>query len=300
MQAVITGATSFIGKKLSETLRAHGWDVVHVVRRSQENAENIKEVLLDMENYDRLGDKIGFCDCFIHLAWNGTRGPARMDRKLQEQNCEYSLQGVRSMIAAGCKCIVSAGSQAEYGPHNEQINENSECHPNTEYGKAKLKFYNETAKLCECAGVKYREPRFFSLYGPDDYEGTMIMSMLRSMLENKPCELTQGIQMWDFLYIDDAIEALYRLCTQECPNGVYNFGSGDVRQLKDYVLEMARITRTESELRFGAIPYPKTGMVSLWPDVSKLEKELGWHAATDFSTGIWNVKNRLRVCKDDK
>ncbi len=38
--------------------------------------------------------------------------------------------------------------------------------------------------------------------------------------------------MWDFLYIDDAIEALYRLCTQECPNGVYNFGSGDVRQLR--------------------------------------------------------------------
>ena len=61
MQAVITGATSFIGKKLSETLRAHGWDVVHVVRRPQENAENIEEVLLDMENYDRLGDKIGSC-----------------------------------------------------------------------------------------------------------------------------------------------------------------------------------------------------------------------------------------------
>ena len=95
-----------------------------------------------------------------------------MDRKLQEQNCEYSLQGVRSMIAAGCKCIVSAGSQAEYGPHNEQINENSESAiqiRNTV--KAKLKFYNETAKLCESAGVKYREPRFFSLYGPDDYEG---------------------------------------------------------------------------------------------------------------------------------
>ena len=149
-----------------------------------------------------------------------------------------------------------------------------------------MKFYNETAKLCESAGVKYREPRFFSLYGPDDYEGTMIMSMLRSMLENKPCELTQGIQMWDFLYIDDAIEALYRLCTQECPNGVYNFGSGDVRQLRDYVMEMAQITHTESELRFGAIPYSTTGIVSLWPDVSKLEHELDWSAKRPFAVGI--------------
>ena len=96
------------------------------------------------------------------------------------------------------------------------------------------------------------------------------------MLENKPCELTQGIQMWDFLYIDDAIEALYRLCTQECPNGVYNFGSGDMRQLRDYVMEMAQITHTESELRVWRNSYSTTGIVSLWPDVSKLEHELDW------------------------
>ena len=103
--------------------------------------------------------------------------------------------------------------------------------------------------------------------------------------------------MWDFLYIDDAIEALYRLCTQECPNGVYNFGSGDVRQLKDYVLEMAQITHTESELRFGVIPYPKTGMVSQLkltePDVSKLEKELGWHGSRTFADGIRIIIDRI-------
>lgn len=287
MKIVVTGANSFIGENLCKRLQSEKHDVVAVARK--EIALNIPNIKMPLNEYSCIGDITGPCDCFVHLAWNGTRGSTRMDQALQEQNCEYSLQGVRSMIAAGCKCIVTAGSQAEYGPHNEQINENSECHPNTEYGKAKLKFYNETAKLCESAGVKYREPRFFSLYGPDDYEGTMIMSMLRSMLEKKPCELTQGIQMWDFLYIDDAIEALYRLCTQECPNGVYNFGSGDVRQLKDYVLEMARITRTESELRFGAVPYPKTGMVSLWPDVSKLEKELGWHAEKTFSMGIKSI-----------
>ena len=287
MKIVVTGANSFIGENLCKRLQSEKHDVVAVARK--EIALNIPNIQMPLNEYSCIGDITGPCDCFVHLAWNGTRGSTRMDQAMQEQNCEYSLQGVRSMIAAGCKCIVTAGSQAEYGPHNEQINENSECHPNTEYGKAKLKFYNETAKLCESAGVKYREPRFFSLYGPDDYEGTMIMSMLRSMLENKPCELTQGIQMWDFLYIDDAIEALYRLCTQECPNGVYNFGSGDVRQLKDYVLEMAQITHTESELRFVVIPYPKTGMVSLWPDVSKLEKELGWHAEKTFSMGIKSI-----------
>lgn len=291
MQAVITGATSFIGKKLSEALTERDWDVIRVVRKRQPYCGETKEVLLDMDEYSRLGSLVGGCDCFIHLAWNGTRGAARMDRELQQLNYEYSVHGIKSMINVGCKCVITAGSQAEYGPHVEQIHENSVCNPNTEYGKSKLKVYNEMARLCEVAGVKYREPRFFSLYGPGDYEGTMIISTLRAMLKNEPCKLTQGIQMWDFLYIDDAIDALCCLCEQDCPNGAYNFGSGDVRQLKDYIMEMAEITNTKSDLKFGAVPYPFTGMVSLWPDVSRLKQELNWRAKTNFADGIRHMKN---------
>lgn len=52
------------------------------------------------------------------------------------------------------------------------------------------------------------EPRFFSLYGPYDFEGTLVMSTLKKLMGNEPCDLTKCIQQWDFLYIDDAIEAL--------------------------------------------------------------------------------------------
>ncbi len=78
-------------------------------------------------------------------------------------------------------------------------------------------------------------------------------------------------------------------CVEACPNGVYNFGSGDVRQLREYVLEMARITKTGSELLFGAIPYPPTGMVSLWPDISKLKRELHWTPSYSFEAGIVSI-----------
>lgn len=107
------------------------------------------------------------------------------------------------------------------GPHTEQIAENSECSPNTEYGKAKLAFYEKLSASCAKAGISYKEPRFFSLYGPDDYTGTMILSILRDMLANRPCRLSECRQMWDYLYIDDAIEGLIRLCKEPCPDGVY-------------------------------------------------------------------------------
>lgn len=295
-RVIITGANSFIGRCLATKMQSEGMEVVTVIRpgRSHSKFLNGTTVLeLNMEQYDQLGRLAGSCDCFVHLAWSGTRGPARIDAAQQKENLENSLAGVHSMLEAGCRRIVIAGSQAEYGPHADKITEKSKCCPNTEYGKAKLDFYRQTAQLCMEFGAEYREPRFFSLYGPGDSAGTMIISILQDMLANRPCKLTQCVQYWDFLYLADAIDALYRLCTAVCPSGVYNFGSGDVRPLKAYVLEMARITGTCSELCFGAIPYPFTGMVSLWPDVSKLKRELDWQPQTIFSRGIKNILSTL-------
>ena len=281
-----------IGQRLAKQFLQCDWEVTAVVRPETDEARlpsGVKRINLRMESYDRLGEQTGPCDCLVQLAWNGTRGVARMDSRQQRENLEFSLCGLQSMLHAGCERVITAGSQAEYGPYTGQITEESECHPNTEYGAAKLEFYKQTSVLCKKMGVEYKEPRFFSLYGPGDYQGTMIMCTLRDMLIGTPCELTAGCQMWDYLHIDDAIVALHRLCTMPCKDGVYNFGSGDARPLRDYIQEMAQITGSRSELRFGAIPYPETGMVSIWPDVSKLKKELGWSPKISFCEGIRSI-----------
>ena len=292
---LISGGTSFIGKALAGKARMLGWDVIAVVRKGKilPMTENLTVLNLDMEEYQMLGQLVGKCDCFVHLTWNGTRGAARMDRELQHMNRKYSLDAVQSVLNAGCRCIISAGSQAEYGPQDGIISETTECSPNTAYGREKLAFYHDMVKLCQKTRAQYREPRFFSLYGPDDYLGSMIMSTLECMLHNVPCRLTQGLQMWDFLYIDDAVEGLLKLCDPAVPNGVYNFGSGDARPLRSFIEEMAQITDTKSELLFGAVPYPATGMVSIWPDISKLKTELNWSAKTSFCTGIQKILNKI-------
>ena len=292
MKVVITGANSFIGLRMQEHFLGAGWQVVSVSRKHGALSKDVDHIALEMSEYSKLGELVGSCDCFVHLAWNGTRGASRMDAAMQRENIEYSLQGVHSMLKAGCGKIVTAGSQAEYGPHAECISEETPCLPNTEYGKAKLQFYREARALCDNAGVKCIEPRFFSLYGPGDYPNTMVISTLHKMIAGEDCPLTQGIQMWDYLHIEDACDALCALCQKEdVPSGVYNFGSGDTRQLKDYITEMAEITHTQSKLLWGAIPYPETGMVSLWPDVSRLKGVLKWEPRMAFSEGVQSILN---------
>lgn len=76
------------------------------------------------------------------------------------------------------------------------------------------------------------EPRFYSLYGPKDFGGALINSTLKKMVDNKFCDLTECVQLWDFLYIDDAIDGLTRLIENGVADGVYNFVSGYSAPLK--------------------------------------------------------------------
>lgn len=297
---VVTGATSFIGRELVKVLLEEEYKVYAIVRTNSNKLNLLPESnrliikFLDMKDYGRLSSIINErCDIFYSLAWNGTRGQDRNDFEMQRNNYECSMVSVKEAAKLGCNLIISAGSQAEYGNISGMITEDTICNPNTEYGKFKLKLYNNVHQFCIAKGIHFKEPRFFSLYGVGDYEKTMIISILKDMLANRACKLTECIQLWDFLYLSDAIRGLIALAEKECDDGVYNFGSGDTRELRAFIMEMYEITKSESKLLFGAIPYPSTGMVSIYPNIEKLQRETGWKPNLTFQDGIKLVINEL-------
>ena len=297
---IITGATSFIGIHLINELLSKDIKIYAVVRPGTHKigllprTAKVNLVIAGMDDYNKLRNYIKeTCDCFVHLAWNGTRGADRMNSDLQAQNYEYAMDAINSSIHLGCRTFIGAGSQAEYGVYNYQISEETICHPNTEYGKQKLKFFEDASILSMHNDLHYKEPRFFSLYGPGDYEGTMVISTIKKMLRNDRCEFTESKQMWDYLYIADAVNGIIKLMDNDCADGAYNFGYGSSRTLKSYIEDIYRITGSKSEMLFGVIPYPKTGMVSIQPCIDKMKRETGWIPKTAFDKGIKNIMNSL-------
>lgn len=300
-RVIITGATSFIGLIFIKMALEKGLEVVAVVRPNTRKRSLLPSsplltvVETGMEDYSALPQLVARpCDVFFHLAWNGTRGAERMDEQMQSFSYRSSLAAALSARALGCRLFISAGSQAEYGNSCGPIGEDAICRPNTEYGKYKLRLYEELREQSAFYGFHFKEPRFFSLYGPRDFEQTLVISTLKKMLANEPCDLTACVQNWDFLYIDDAVRGVFLLMEQECADGAYNFGSGISQSLKEYVQVMAKLTQTESILRFGAIPYPATGMVSLEPVVKKLKSETGWRPQVSFQEGILKIITEMR------
>lgn len=300
MKITVTGASSFIGKKLIEKAVINGHECIAVVRRGKRASvqnligfEKTRIVEMDMHEYDNLYREAGDTDCLINLAWQGTRGIDRQNHEMQEESYKNTMKAIESMSLGRPKIIVTAGSQAEYGSSFDIIHESCQALPDTEYGKYKLKLYHAVSDFGKKRAVKIIEPRFFSLYGPGDTDKTMIVSMVKKMLRSEVCNLTESVQLWDFLYIDDAVDALMALIEKNAEGGIYNFASGDCRMLKEFIEEMKAVLQSESVLNYGAVKYPDTGMVSLHPDVTKLKRTAGWSPTVSFSEGIKMIRETL-------
>jgi nucleoside-diphosphate-sugar epimerase len=310
MKILLTGATSFIGLRLTERLISGGNEVAAVIRPNSPNRSRVENIFShypeknliilesDMKHYSelpRIIEKESFYpDFVVALSWNGTRGSDRNDYGMQRKNYLANMELLRSANAMGCSGFMTAGSQAEYGPGRLNVSEKDECRPNTEYGKWKLKLYEDASVFCKENGMRLIEPRLFSIYGEGDYEGTLIYTALRKMLEGEDCHFTESTQMWDYLYIDDLVEGLFSLIDGNAPSGAYNMGYGSPRPLKEFILEMARITDTKSKLNFGTVPYPATGPVDVSPDISKIRNTTGWYPKVTFSEGIRRIIGSMR------
>ena len=148
---MVTGTTGFIGKGFIIDAAEKKWNITAIVRKNSPKVDSITKISgleiveLNMDEYSCIS-KIGKFDCLMHFAWNGTRGSFRADEELQKSNYENSVNLINAAIENGCKKILTAGSQAEYGLCNGLITEETICNPNTAYGYYKNKLY-ETTKI---------------------------------------------------------------------------------------------------------------------------------------------------------
>ncbi len=295
-RAVVTGASSFIGKAVTKKLLERECVVYALVRdprklKDIKGYSNLKIIECDMSDYSSLTEKIGEkCDVFYHFAWAGTSKAHRMDGAVQESNIKNSLLALFAARELGCGSFIGAGSQAEYGICEGEVTEEHPENPVTEYGRAKLAVKRMALEYGKTIGMRVIWTRIFSAYGIGDSKETMIMTCLRKMLNNEAVDLTACTQMWDYINVEDAASAFISMSMAH--PGVYNIASGDYRPLKEFVFDMKDAAGSSSELNFGNAAVSLTGH-GFMPNVDRL-RALGWKPETDFKTGISQIIAYLR------
>lgn len=305
---VITGATGFLGSYLAKRFLAEGFKVYALVRPDSKNLETLFKKLEDLPQRENLQivrcslsqvmdivEEIGEASGFFHFAWGGVNREEIDSPSVQAENVAGSLNCIRAAHALKCKVFMDAGSRVEYGVTDSVMWEELTCHPVNEYGKAKLDFYQKAVPLCREFGFNYYHLRFFSVYGYGDHAWSIISTLVRDLRLGKTVPLSACLHQWNFMYIEDAAEAVFQLyqCgkSKEDQEWIVNIASRDTRQLKSFVEEIRKIAGGMGAPEYGLFAQAKEGALSVRPSVSRLEEltEGNYQERFSFHDGILDM-----------
>ena len=291
MKAVITGATGAVGMALIRELCERGDEILVLCRKDSArskripDAPNIKKIdcPLDKMNELELDEKY---DAFFHFAWEGTTGESRNDMYLQNRNVKHTLDAVALASRLGCGVFVGAGSQAEYGRVEGDLNASTPAVPENGYGMAKLCAGQMSRVMCAQLGIRHIWTRILSVYGEYDGENSLISFAIGKALAGERASFTPGEQVWDYLYSGDVAKAMVALAERGRGGGVYCLGSGKKRLLREYLEVLRDTANPDAELGLGDRPYPDKQVMYLCADISDLVKDTGYEPQTTFEDGI--------------
>ncbi|MFB5269067.1 NAD-dependent epimerase/dehydratase family protein [Paenibacillus enshidis] len=291
MKVVITGPTGAIGMALIQLCITKQIEVLAICRKGSPGLVYMPQnplihiVEANLDEYAAL-ELPGQYDVFYHFAWASTSRESRNDVYSQNQNVTHTLDAVRLAKRLGCHTFIGAGSQAEYGRSEMPLTSRTPAFPENGYGIAKLCAGQLSRILCEQLEIKHIWTRILSVYGPYDDEHTMVISTIKRLLSQEELPFTQGEQIWDFLYSEDAADMLYRLAIQGENFRTYCIGSGEGRKLKTFIREIVDVVAPKQEPVFGAIPHNRNQVMHLVADLDELEQDIGPVTLTPFALGI--------------
>lgn len=297
MNVIVTGSTGFAGRELvAELLRQK--DHVTVLVRNRRHipeewtgtvrvVEASMEQYADLEREDFAGEE---ADLFFHLAWNGTSGSLRADIPAQLQNVQSTCDAVFLARKLNCKRFVNAGSIMEYEAMQYLPSEEADPGMGYIYSTAKLTADFMAKTVAANQRMDYINVIISNIYGPGERSARFINTTVRKMLKNETIELTHGRQLYDFIYITDAVKEMITAGKKGVCNGSYYIGNGKPKQLKDFILQMKEVLKSESELQFGKIPF-KGALLSYQEFDTEKTLNLGYEPEVTFEQGIALLKD---------
>lgn len=306
---LLTGATGFIGSYVLRYLQLNKVARCAILIRPDSNLFRIKDILDDVlvipheeiNSQNVLDLLLDFSpNTCIHLGWHGVGSSSRNDLS-QLTNIDYAIKLLYLCKKLGVNHWIGVGSQAEYGPTTGVISEDQATAPSTIYGAAKLSTFNSSSIICKELGIRHSWIRIFSTYGPSDNPQWMIPYLIRCLLNNISPDLTAGEQRWDYLYVEDAAEAITKVAISNKAEGIYNLGSGETVELKKVVVEISDLINNDTEIFFGKLPYRADQVMHLQANISRLKDEIDWIPKFQLTRGLSEtIKWHINQFEDTK
>jgi len=297
-RAVILGAAGFIGSHLVDRFLAEGWRVTGVdnlITGTRRNLEHLsREPRFDFVEEDICSplDLGGRIDAVLDFA-----SPASPVDYLEHPLATLHVGsiGVENALKlakrAGAPFLLSSTSEVYGDPLEHPQRETYWGNVNPIGPRA---VYDEAKRFAEAITMAYRRyerlgvriARIFNTYGPrmrlDD--GRVVPTFVAQALRGDPLTLFgDGSQTRSFCYVDDNVEAIWRLLRSEYQEPV-NIGNPHEMTIREFATEVQRLVGTRVDI--VSKPLPEDDPKVRKPDISRAIEVLGWQPKISFDEGM--------------
>lgn len=287
---LLTGATGFLGSSILRKLVALDYSVI-IIKRSNSNISRIKDIIalkkIKICNVDNEDLELIFgenkINCIIHSATEYGRGDTE-NATVFESNVIFPMKLMDLAIKYGVGCFINTDSYFNksripyLGLFNYSLSK-----------KTFLVWLKTFSKQIKIINITLEH-----LYGPYDSNTKFMEYVIQEIGVKKVAQidLTQGLQMRDFVFIDDVVDA-YLLLVEHglVKNFAYqNFeiGTGVSMEISKVVLLIKEISKSGTILSLGKLPYRSGEIMDSKANVSKI-RALGWFPKYDLEQGITKI-----------
>lgn len=299
MNIIIFGAAGFIGTNLISKLSEDPNNRIIAVDHNKEffsdilflnrnNVEIVQSAFTLEINFDEL---LKEQDIVYHLV--STTIPMTSNKNVSQEiipDVAFSIRLLDSCVKCNVKKVVFISSGgAVYGMEsNCPISEDSKTEPITSYGLQKITIekliylYNYMYKL------DYKIVRLANPYGPFQRPNGMLGAVTtftyKALKNEEIIVYGDGSVIRDFIYIDDAIEAIVNITFNNSDYNLFNVGSGYGTSISEVLLIIQNVL--ERSLKISYLPSRSVDIPVNYLDISRYNSVFGKLGTVSLTDGV--------------
>jgi nucleoside-diphosphate-sugar epimerase len=276
MKLFVTGATGFIGSNFVKKASKAGHTIV-----AQRRPQSLKHRHLPVEKWVEMelnGDfraVLKACDAIVHFASHTPNPPYASLSECTYWNVTATMSLLEQASEVGIERFVLAGTCFEYGMsalHFDNIPPQAPLLPQLSYPTSKAAASVSAAGLAREQNLRLQILRIFQAYGDGEAETRFWPSLRKAAFNGNDFNMSAGLQIRDFIHVDDICEAFLCALSSEGPKAgrtsIQNVASGHATKLIDF----AQSWWKKWEAKGNLIP----GTVGLRPgELSRIVAEVG-------------------------
>ena len=229
MNALVTGASGFIGGYVCAELAARGHDVAALVRREGSEPTGTRAVQGDLTDAAALERALSAeePDCVVHLA--AEIGSSRSAKRIREVNIEGTHRLLEACVAAGAPRFVFVSTVVTGDAHGAVLEEESELPVETAYGASK----QEGERMVRESGLETVIVRPGHVYGPGGWYAEEFVKRIRA--PGRFAVIGKGDNWWDMVRVEDLARAIADAAERAPAGALYHVADDEPIRFADFV-----------------------------------------------------------------